>query len=166
MHISWQDLGQHCITQTCTFFMSAKHLRHKYHPKWNRKTIRSLVSVLVTFLTSGEFMSGQICYQIISENIFFRAVDFRIADCGLWICLIHTLQVRKLRLNSLCDLLFGYMAHKQWSKNLNSDLVQVRRFLFDFHWYLFVNVLQNTEGKINSFLQYHAFLASRHEVEK
>lgn len=23
--------------------------------------------------------------------IFFRAVDFRIADCGLWICLIHTL---------------------------------------------------------------------------
>lgn len=99
-------------------------------------------------LQLDEVMSGQVCYQIHSENLLvFRVFDFRIMDYGMWICITHTHRSGKCGWDNSSDLYFGHMAHKQWSKNWSLDLVQVRVSTW-FPWSLFVNVLQDAEGRI------------------
>lgn len=157
MHIlvgSWESPCH----QTCTFLMSTKH---------GKRILNGIKTVLGANVGSGHilqwdnFMSGQVCHQRRSENLFFLELlisELWPMECGLVFC---TQRSGNRGWDSFSDLGFGHVAHQQWSKNLNLDLVQVSVHSIAM---LSVNVLQDAEGRINSFPQCHALVALRRKA--
>lgn len=119
------------------------------------KTILGAIVDSGHVLQWDKFMSGQVGHEICSENLFFLELlisELWTMGCGF---VFSTHSSGNCGWDSFSDICFSHMARQQWRKNWNLDLVQETISIW-LPWSLFGNVLQDAEGRINSFLQCHA----------
>lgn len=142
------------------YFFDVKKTREMY-PKWNQDCpwcqcwFRSHFTVRRVHVRSG------LPPETFWKPFLFRAFDFRVVVYGVWTCVLHT-EIRKPWLRQLQWL----RLRSRGSSTVEQEFEPRSRSSESVHLIamLSVNVLQDAEGRINSFLQCHALVALRRKA--